>query len=171
MSTDVRELGDLLDEVFSLSEEAFSARYPYSFLVMEVADIAPGEVSYQTMASSRQRTREAAQWKAYPVKKSDRNKFTNMITIGRTQNNDIIMDDPSVSKFHAYLQGEEGQWKLCDAGSSFGTFLDGAKLDDTKGVKVLPTSRITLGTGLNLKLYTSLQLYQMIRVYRGLGKL
>lgn len=171
MSTDVRELGELVDEAFSLSEEAFSARYPYSFLVSEVAEAQAGEASYQTMASSRQRTGDAAQWKAYPVVKSSRNKFTNMITIGRTQNNDIIMEDPSVSKFHAFLQGGEGEWKLCDAGSRFGTFVDGAKVDDTKGVKLLPTSRITLAATVNLKLYNSAQLYQMIRVYRGLGKL
>ncbi len=53
-----------------------------------------------------------------------------MITLGRTANNDIVLSDVSVSKFHAYvrvpsggLHRETGGVELCDAGSHNGTYV------------------------------------------------
>jgi hypothetical protein len=48
--------------------------------------------------------------------------FPSMITVGRARNNDIVVPDALVSKFHAYFrQLEDGAWALADAGSANGT--------------------------------------------------
>lgn len=154
----------------SMTGEVFVGAYPSSFLVAEVAQAKPKGDIFQTMATPRGRSCEAASWEAYPVIKSDRNKFTNMITIGRTQNNDIVLEESSVSKFHAYLQQKDGRWYLSDAGSRFGCTVDGVALAD-KSVEVDCKSQIVFGTGLSMKLYSSREFYDFVRVLRGLGKL
>jgi hypothetical protein len=47
--------------------------------------------------------------------------FPSMITVGRTRNNDVVLPDPRVSKFHAYFRILSGVWELADAGSVNGT--------------------------------------------------
>src|SRR5262245_56857544 len=50
--------------------------------------------------------------------------FPSMITVGRARNNDIVVSDALVSKFHAFFrQLEDGDWGVADAGSANGTML------------------------------------------------
>lgn len=66
---------------------------------------------------------------AVVVEKSKENAFQRRITVGRTGNNDIVLDDTSVSRFHAYLQQGEGQlWTITDAGSRNGSFVSGRRI-------------------------------------------
>lgn len=62
------------------------------------------------------------------VRKSQRNAFRGMITVGRTATNDLVVDAPTVSKVHCAFTNDAGRWTLTDSGSSNGTFLDGARL-------------------------------------------
>ncbi len=54
--------------------------------------------------------------------------FRSMITVGRTRNNDIVLNDVSVSKFHAYFNLVEGGVQLADAGSLVGTWIGDQRL-------------------------------------------
>jgi pSer/pThr/pTyr-binding forkhead associated (FHA) protein len=56
------------------------------------------------------------------------------ITVGRTENNDIQVSDPSVSRFQGYFQlnPRTGGWTFTDAGSTNGTFLNGKRLAPSK---------------------------------------
>ena len=47
------------------------------------------------------------------------------VVIGRVPGNDIILDDPQVSRHHASLTLEGGQWVLRDLGSTNGTTVNG----------------------------------------------
>jgi hypothetical protein len=49
--------------------------------------------------------------------------FPTMITIGRTSNNDIIVNDVQISKFHAFFRTVDGKTQLVDTGSRNGTWL------------------------------------------------
>ena len=52
-----------------------------------------------------------------------------MITIGKANDNEYVVDDPSVSRHHAQLTYEkEGYWILEDLGSTNGTFVNGIQI-------------------------------------------
>ncbi len=73
------------------------------------------------------------------------NPFAMGVTIGRVESNDVVVDDGSVSRFHAWLQQDERshQWSLTDAESKNGTWVD--------GVLVSARQRVTLKDGARLK--------------------
>jgi pSer/pThr/pTyr-binding forkhead associated (FHA) protein len=52
-----------------------------------------------------------------------------LVTLGRAPNNDVVIADPSVSRFHAFAkQGPGGSILLQDAGSTNGTSVNGASV-------------------------------------------
>jgi hypothetical protein len=77
----------------------------------------------------------------YPIAKKPGAPFSDMVTVGRTSNNDIVLNDVTVSRFHAYFKcvnkdptkggakQPEQRWIVCDAGSKNGTKLEGSRLD------------------------------------------
>jgi hypothetical protein len=66
--------------------------------------------------------------------------FPNMITVGRTANNDIVLPDVRISKLHAFFCIDKGKTTLSDAGSNNGTWVDRRPLV-AKG----PPQPVTLG--------------------------
>lgn len=53
------------------------------------------------------------------------------LKIGRLPNNDIVLDDISVSRSHAILQISGGDYFIHDLGSSNGTFVNGIQVNGT----------------------------------------
>jgi pSer/pThr/pTyr-binding forkhead associated (FHA) protein len=51
-----------------------------------------------------------------------------LITVGRTANNDIVIDDTTVSKRHAWFRERAGSLELADAGSRNGTWVSTLRL-------------------------------------------
>jgi hypothetical protein len=49
--------------------------------------------------------------------------FPSMITVGRTANNDLVLPDVRVSKFHCWFKVSSDRVELVDAGSRNGTFV------------------------------------------------
>ena len=52
-----------------------------------------------------------------------------VIKIGRLEDNDLIIDDPRVSRNHAELRYHEGHYVIVDLGSTGGTFVNGVKIE------------------------------------------
>jgi pSer/pThr/pTyr-binding forkhead associated (FHA) protein len=48
--------------------------------------------------------------------------------IGRGADNDVVVDDPAVSRVHARVEREAGVYRLVDLGSTNGTTVDGVEL-------------------------------------------
>jgi hypothetical protein len=72
--------------------------------------------------------------------------FPEMITLGRTANNDVVIPDATISKFHAYFRANEsGAWELVDAGSRNGTKVMGRPLSAKVPVDVAVGARIRFG--------------------------
>ena len=73
--------------------------------------------------------------------------FANMITLGRTANNDVYIPDASVSKFHAYFQigGLDDGVRIIDAGSHNGTRIDDEVCPPRVPMHVRPGARLELG--------------------------
>ena len=73
------------------------------------------------------------------------NAFALGITVGHTENNDIVIEDESVSRFHAYFQQSGSSWKLVDTGSRLGTWLDEAQLRPNTATEVNDGAQLRFG--------------------------
>jgi pSer/pThr/pTyr-binding forkhead associated (FHA) protein len=49
--------------------------------------------------------------------------FPSMISLGRTPNNDLVVDDAQISKFHASFRFRGSALEVEDAGSANGTYV------------------------------------------------
>lgn len=78
------------------------------------------------------------------VKRPAANAFGMMITLGRAPNNDLVLDDPRVSKLQAYFTQRCAAWQLWDPVSTNGTVVDGARVPRTTGQTLRSTSVIEL---------------------------
>ena len=54
------------------------------------------------------------------------------LTVGRDDDNDLVVDEASVSRHHASLAREGSRWVLTDPGSSAGTWLEGTRVTRTE---------------------------------------
>lgn len=67
-------------------------------------------------------------------------------TVGRSGENDLWLDDESVSKIHAALiTNDDGQLIMSDTGSTNGTFLDGQRIAYGKAIPVNPGGKVKFG--------------------------
>ena len=66
------------------------------------------------------------------------------ITLGRSRQCDVMLDDPNVSRTHAEIRPRGGSWVINDLGSTNGSRLNGRKLDGSEVLK--PGDEIELGT-------------------------
>jgi transcriptional regulator with GAF, ATPase, and Fis domain len=66
--------------------------------------------------------------------------------IGSAGSNDLVLDDPTISRFHCSIQREGGAWRIVDTGSTNGTRVDGVRVLsaelESQAVLVLGDSRI-----------------------------
>ena len=53
-----------------------------------------------------------------------------VIKVGRNLENDLVLNHPTVSRFHAEIQYQERQFILIDKNSSSGTFLNNKKITE-----------------------------------------
>jgi len=82
----------------------------------------------------------------YAVKKVQ-TMFESMVTVGRTPNNDIVLADVQISRFHAFLRVHPDRVEIGDAGSRNGTFVNGTRLVPKGPVGiVIPGDVIKFGT-------------------------
>ena len=83
----------------------------------------------------------------WPILRSGRSYFPH-VTVGRVPNNDIVVPDTSVSKFHAYFKVEGERYFLADAGSRNGTRLNAMQVPaQGKGRPVELIGGVRLGFG------------------------
>ncbi len=117
-------------------------------LLWEDASPEGDDLPLATEAAGEEKSRpERGQKLVYEVRKRGHklNPFTFGVTVGRVDNNDIPIEDRSVSRFHAFLQESKKGWVLSDAESKNGTFLEGKRLQ--KGEKVVLKDGATIRFG------------------------
>jgi hypothetical protein len=100
----------------------------------------------------------------YFVQKSERNPFKTMITIGRAQNNDIVLPVSLVSKFHAYITKVGEAHFIHDQGSTNGTIVDGKRVVKAEPMRLHDGARIELAPGVVLRFHTAAGLYGALMV-------
>ncbi len=67
------------------------------------------------------------------------------LTIGRAEDNELVLDRPTVSRHHALVIEEGDRWFLEDRGSFNGTFLNGSRIQAGMKVPLRHGDRIGLG--------------------------
>ena len=63
--------------------------------------------------------------------------------IGRERENELVLTDPRISRFHTLIELVAGQWIIRDLESANGTFVNGQPIDE--GRPLSPDDRITVG--------------------------
>lgn len=66
-----------------------------------------------------------------------------VVKIGRSQNNDIVISDPSVSRIHAVMTYRDGVWSITDKNSANGTKVNGKVI--TSAVELCNYDTVTIG--------------------------
>lgn len=122
------------------TRRAFASAMPYTFIVsdgtlsrstgpmrtlpVERIDVTTEDLPTTTHSSERNAPRTFI---ALAIRKVQET-FPNMITLGRTANNDLVIPDVSVSKFHAFFKTTPRGFEVADAGSKNGSWVAGQEL-------------------------------------------
>ncbi len=96
------------------------------------------------------------------VKRPGSNAFALMITVGRAQNNDIVLPDSRVSKFHCYFRKLGTSWVISDANSTNGTKVDEVELPTERTLPLRSGAQIVLGETLVLEFLEPKELHERI---------
>ena len=67
------------------------------------------------------------------------------VKVGRQADSELCLQDNLVSREHALLHAQDGKVKICDRGSSNGTFLNGEQLKPNQWYEVKVGSKLKLG--------------------------
>jgi hypothetical protein len=96
------------------------------------------------------------------LKKLDSNPFPERISVGRANNCDVVIRDPSVSKLHGHFRDIQADAAIfTDAKSSNGTRIDGNPAEPGVSVAVQRQSIIVLGR-VRLTLLTASEVYDWL---------
>lgn len=113
--------------------------------------IAPDDTGFQTLMGIKGKANEHGV--AVIAKREGANAFSDMITIGRAGNNDIVIRYRGISKFHAYVPTNSDPQEIVDANSTNGSFVENDELEANVGVELKPGWRVRL-SDLHLVYYT-----------------
>jgi hypothetical protein len=123
---------ELYDDA-KLGPEEFEARYGDGFLLVTAAGLEDqkGTTTQLLLDGIDEDPAEHTAGLAvvvYPLRQRDI-LGGHLVTLGRESTHDIVIPDPSISRFHAFAkQGAEGEFLLQDAGSTNGTTVNGASV-------------------------------------------
>jgi hypothetical protein len=66
------------------------------------------------------------------------------VSLGRSRQCDVVLDDPNISRQHAEIRPRGGSWVLTDLGSTNGSSINGRRIEQPELIK--PGDEIELGT-------------------------
>jgi len=135
----------LKEKFGALDLAAFERSHPYHWLVWEAGQWHPPERSGQTLiASAALEPPGPGESLAIAMRPDARRPY---LTMGRGAENDIVVDDATLSRVHLMLMRTEGGgWTVRDAGSSNGTRLEGALLGVGKPEALKSGARLQAGS-------------------------
>jgi pSer/pThr/pTyr-binding forkhead associated (FHA) protein len=121
------------DDARALTPSDFEERHGSGFLLLTTADLTPPggpsatAVKVHGVDSAAERTATVSLL-AYPIVRTGRS-TGHLLTVGRTRNNDVVVPDKSISRFHAFLKpSTEGGFAIQDANSTNGTRVNGSSV-------------------------------------------
>ena len=148
-----RLLADFAEDAVSLSPAEFAEQHGTSFLVLQGdrdklrAAMKPVNTEISIPDNAAPSGPLSLDFIVFSIRRGPRSQFPDFVSVGRTENNDIVVDDVSVSKFQAFIRIVDGVPTLLDADSSNGTFVDDQRLPGRRGdpVPLKVGSRVRFG--------------------------
>jgi hypothetical protein len=175
MEERIRKLAEFSSEGRDLTLDEFVERFPHPFLLVGRFQSQEGSAFGTVMADNGLNSEDNASdtsdsdlddENVYPIVKSGRNTFEKLFTVGRSPNNDIVIDHTSISKLHAYFRQEDDGYTIADAGSSNGTFIEEFPLPQNKDARIESNQPIRFGKTIIATFYTAPDFYRFIRAAR-----
>jgi hypothetical protein len=155
------------EEFLSTAAPAAFVRYP-SRLVPGLASgdrtMTIDESLDETMAPPTRFSERAIALEIYPLVKKPGASFADRITIGRTPNNDVVINDHSVSRLHAYVRRQPTGWVVADAGSKNGSWMSGEALEPRRELPLPSKMLLRLGE-VDLTFYVANDLFEALGGY------
>jgi FHA domain len=123
---------DLRADARSLARDAFEERHGRAFLLLSAADLSTPRPTLTEVRlddedhSAYRRVDSTANLSlvVFAVRHAGRS-ASHLITLGRAPDNDVVVPDVSISRFHAFVKDGGGRWLMQDAGSTNGTTVNG----------------------------------------------
>lgn len=175
----------LKDKYFSdaknLSKEEFCRIYKYPFLIRldESNDInllidtqsptisTNSKVTLEDILSNNYIFNSKNIVAIHPIVKTRNNPFIKKITVGRASIHDIIIKEPTISKFHAYFQVDEEQnYYLVDNDSTNGTKLNDKDIASNNFILLKDSDKITF-SNINFMFYKPSTLYEILKDFKN----
>jgi hypothetical protein len=141
--------------------EEFMRQRPEEWLVWEAGPWRPTYQSKDTLAHEGERNSPphgAGESLAIALEQSAKKPY---LSLGRGPDNDIVIDDATLSRLHLLFTREESGWSVRDAGSTNGTTVEGARLGPDP-VALQPGIRMVAGS-VRLTYYDSGGLFLRLR--------
>ena len=171
-----KKLAYYLSTVASLSLTEFCAEYPNGFLVERHRHFFDKNVIVQLSTDVADDTHVLEQIKkgavhtdalnARVLEIKKRNPYTDpdMVTIGRSEDNDIAIQNKMISRAHTYLylSSTDGTCFLVDIGSTNGTFLNDSKTRPHKKCKLTDGDEICFGPETRVVDFSSSGFYKFL---------
>lgn len=160
-----------------MSKDEFVHRFSHPFLVQREKESGPqsDEFEFTTLQVTREELQSflgggygsGSHLPVQKIVKRASNAFEGMINVGRAQNNDIVLDSPAVSKFHAYFSKDPatGDYCITDADSTNGTFVNGTRLEPHKRHSLSEGDIISFGRAVEFTYYSPNGFYDMLGLF------
>jgi hypothetical protein len=157
-----------------LAKSAFIKAHPYPFLVDSgQAELGKPHMEFETIASKDEGDRKLfsqlvhvnMESRLFRILKKGDSSFPNKITVGRSQNNDLVLEHSSISKFHGFFTINElnFNYELTDVNSMNGTKVNGKPLTAMMREEIQNGDVLTFGD-LTFIFLLSRDLYTRIRI-------
>jgi hypothetical protein len=104
----------------------------------------------------------------FTVEKSGKNAFKNMITVGRSSNNDVMLESLSVSKLHGFFKLQGEGYSFTDVGSTNGTFIDEKKLSPNEAMLIDSRQTLVFGGDLRGQFFQPGDFHEYMDIFRRL---
>lgn len=150
-----------------LSQGEFTQRFEHPFLIQMSQDLdAPENPGFGTISGNIKKIlveSELTNCTLHFVKKRPNNNFSMMVTVGRAENNDIIIRNGKISKFHAYFNSIGDQWAVTDGNSSNGTYVHGERLVPNSRFVIHDGTDLSFSQDLNYRFVTNISMFNHVQ--------
>ena len=133
------EATELISLARSAGANGFAERFQHPFIAhapLPEADLDTPPTWHTQSGSSEAQVRAAAlatagAIKYLPLVHRPKSTYSGFLSIGRADNCDLVLKEPTISKMHAlfWIPKVVGNWMIADGKSRNGTFLNGARLE------------------------------------------